>query len=215
MGESGKGLPLTSQGGQPQLLDPVHAHLPELWSPRESRACTPPGTPLPDLPWEAGQQPVPRKGLGHPRPTSSSGASGSTPSRQRARGSRRDRSRQVRCCWKADLPLSPLQTGHFPPPPITTARLPVHSTFIAPPLPPSTSLSSPSTHQVPEGTVCQAIRMITKNPDEKLLRWYHWPSLQMRKPKFIQTRPWPGPKAGEFGENTQRVLSTQTPKTWA
>lgn len=94
-------------------------------------------------------------------------------------------------------------------------RLPVHSTFIAPPLPPSTSLSSPSTHQVPEGTVCQAIRMMTKNPDEKLLRWYHWPSLQMRKPKFIQTRPWPGPKAGEFGENTQRVLSTQTPKTWA
>lgn len=107
VGESGKGLPLTSQGGQPQLLDPVHAHLPELWSPRESRACTPPGTPLPDLPWEAGQQPVPRKGLGHPRPTSSSGASGSTPSRQRARGSRRDRSRQVRCCWKADLPPLP------------------------------------------------------------------------------------------------------------
>lgn len=122
VGESGKGLPLTSQGGQPQLLDPVHAHLPELWSPRESKACTPPGTPLPDLPWEAGQQPVPRKGLGHPRPTSSSGASRSTPSRQRARGSRRDRSRQVRCCWKADLPLSPLQTGHFPPPPITTDR---------------------------------------------------------------------------------------------
>lgn len=155
MGEGGKGLPLTSQRGQPHVLDPVHSHLP-LWSPW--------GKQSPCSSWDAFARPPPggrtaasaQGGTQLSSPTSLSGASRIL---LHSRGQGAAGGAVVgRLGWTfAKKPASLLGTGCLPPLLITSAHLPVYSTSIISVPSPSASSSSHLTYQVPDGTVGRAI----------------------------------------------------------
>lgn len=169
VGESGMGLPLTSQRSQTRLLGPVYSQLPKPWSPGKAEPTSFLGhhpRPCPE-----GRTAASAQGRTHPpHPCPAQGLPGSPPS-PGARGTRRDGGGQVRALPESQLPLLSTWDRTLPSAPSQIC---------------SWSSPSPSHHPVPGGTGCQAICIQDQNADGKLQRRCSWPQLADEKTKLTK-----------------------------
>lgn len=160
-----------------------------------------PGMPLPDLPGEAGQQPVPRQDSTTLTPHPPQGLPGSSPGLQvRVGGSRRDWGGQVTGISRQPaFPCPLLSTGSF----LQGPSSPHHICSCVSASVPTFTISTATfiiiiifiSLTVSQMVLCtrQFACVMENCPDGKLLRQDHWPQFAEEKARADRTRPWTRP----------------------